>query len=100
KMYSSPSLTILDSMFVASLEATSGSVIAKQDRISPAKSGSSHFFFCSSDPYRANTSILPVSGALQLNTSGAIKERPMISQSGAYSKLVKPAPYSESGKNK
>src|SRR5690606_34763285 len=34
------------------------------------------------------------------NTSGAIGERPMISQSGAYSKLVNPAPYSLSGKNK
>ena len=34
--------------------------------------------------------MLPVSGAEQLNTSGAIVERPMISHSGAYSRLVKP----------
>ena len=34
-------------MLVASDEATSGSVIAKQERISPASSGSSHRRFCS-----------------------------------------------------
>jgi hypothetical protein len=32
-------------MFVASEEATSGSVIAKQDLISPASNGFSHFSF-------------------------------------------------------
>ena len=36
--------------------------------------------------------MLPVSGAEQLNTSGATGERPMISQSGAYSRLLSPAP--------
>ena len=44
--------------------------------------------------------MLPVSGAEQLNTSGAIGERPMISQSGAYSRFVSPAPYSLSGRNR
>ena len=34
--------------------------------------------------------MLPVSGALQLNTSGARCERPMISHKGAYSRLVRP----------
>ena len=34
-------------MLVASDEATSGSVIAKHERISPASSGSSHCRFCS-----------------------------------------------------
>src|SRR3984957_17046981 len=34
--------------------------------------------------------MLPVSGALQLKTSGARCERPMISHSGAYSRLVRP----------
>src|SRR4030095_5477722 len=34
--------------------------------------------------------MLPVSGAEQLNTSAAMGERPMISQSGAYSRLVRP----------
>src|SRR2546429_693239 len=44
--------------------------------------------------------MLPVSGAEQLNTSGAMCDRPMISHSGAYSKFDKPAPYSLSGRNR
>ena len=39
-------------------------------RISPFKSGFNHCSFCSSVPYLTKTSILPVSGALQLNTYG------------------------------
>ena len=44
--YSSPSRSIRARMFVASEEATSGSVIAKQERISPFSRGSSHRSFC------------------------------------------------------
>src|SRR5205807_387167 len=45
--------------------------------------------------------MFPVSGAEQLKTSGANGDtRPMISQSGAYSTLVSPAPYSLSGRNR
>ena len=44
--------------------------------------------------------MFPVSGAEQLNTSGAIGERPMTSQSGAYSRLVRPAPCSLSGRKR
>src|SRR2546428_12450801 len=44
--------------------------------------------------------MLPVSGAEQLKTSGAIGERPMISQSGAYSRLISPAPRSLSGRKR
>ena len=44
--------------------------------------------------------MLPVSGAEQLNASGAIGERPITSQSGAYSRLVSPGPRSESGRNR
>ena len=45
--------------------------------------------------------MLPVSGAEQLKTSGPKPgTRPMISQSGAYSTLVSPAPYSLSGRNR
>src|SRR5213596_3509746 len=44
--------------------------------------------------------MLPVSGAEQLKASGAIGERPMISQSGAYSRFVSPAPRSLSGRNR
>ena len=44
--------------------------------------------------------MLPVSGAEQLKASGATCERPMISHSGAYSRLVRPAPYFDSGRNR
>src|SRR2546427_87089 len=89
------------SMLVASEDATSGSDIAKQDLIRPATSGSSHRCFCSAVPYIASTPMLPVSGAEQLKTSGAnAGDRPMISQSGAYSTLVRPPPGSLAGRNK
>ena len=64
---------------VASDDATSGSVIANPERISPASNGSSHWRFWNSLAYMCRTSMLPVSGAEQLNTSEAISERPMIS---------------------
>src|SRR5580658_9987621 len=48
--YSSRSRTMLALTFVASDEATSGSVIEKHDRISPASNGLSHFSFCSAVP--------------------------------------------------
>ena len=81
-------------MFVASEEATSGSVIANADRICPSSSGSSHCFFCSSVPNIASTSMLPVSGAAQFSAAGAMWPlRPVISASGAYWRLVSPAPW-------
>src|SRR5262252_6162390 len=98
--YSPPSGWIDVSMLVASDEAVSGSVIEKPERISPARSGLSQRSFCASVPYRTRTSILPVSGAAQLNASGANGERPMISHSGAYSRLVSPAPRPVSGRNR
>ncbi len=70
-------------MLVASLEATSGSVMQNTERISPASRGFSHRSCCSAEPYIASTSMLPVSGALQLNTSGAMSECPVSSASGA-----------------
>jgi hypothetical protein len=69
--YSSPSGTIERPMLVASEEATSGSVIANAERMSPASSGSSHCFFCSSVPNMCSTSMLPVSGAAQFIAAGA-----------------------------
>src|SRR6202158_5689743 len=67
-MKSSPSRTIDASMLVASEEATAGWVMAKAQRIDPSSNGSSHFRFCAGVPKRAKVSILPVSGAEQLNT--------------------------------
>jgi len=76
---SSPSTTAVAAMLVASDEATSGSVMKNTERISPASSGVSHWRFCSALPYFHSTSMLPVSGALQLKISGAIIERPVSS---------------------
>ncbi len=80
---SSPSTTAVASMLVASEEATSGSVIVKAERIRPSSSGSSHVSRWASSPYLRRTSMLPVSGALQLKTYGAMKERPVASAIGA-----------------
>lgn len=88
-------------MLVASDEATSGSVIANAERISPASSGSSHCFFCCSSANWLSTSMFPVSGAAQFSAVGAsCGERPVISASGAYWRLVRPAPYSASGRKR
>src|SRR5687768_7144888 len=95
--YSFPAPLMEARIFVASEEATSGSVIAKHERISPSSSGFSHRSFCSGVPYFSRTSMLPVSGAEQLNTSDAHVTRPIVSASGAYSRFVKP---DRSGKNR
>lgn len=101
--YSSPCAerSMRVSTLVASEEATSGSVIAKADRISPASSGSSHCFFCSSLANCASSSMFPVSGAAQLVAIGArCGLRPVISARGAYWRLVSPAPCSLSGRKR
>ena len=80
---SSPSRSIRMAMLVASEDATSGSVIAKAERISPSSRGCSQRSFCSSVPNWASTSMLPVSGAEQLQASEAMLARPISSASGA-----------------
>ena len=70
-------------MLVASEEATPGSVMRKALRIRPSSSGSSHSSFCACVPYLSSTSMLPVSGALQLKTYGAMNDRPVSSAIGA-----------------
>mmetsp|Transcript_56812 Transcript_56812/g.133784 ORF Transcript_56812/g.133784 Transcript_56812/m.133784 type:complete len:263 (+) Transcript_56812:292-1080(+) len=92
RMRVSPSATMEDRMLVASEEATAGSVIAKHDRISPSSNGCSHCCFCLGEPKRRSTSMLPVSGAEQLNTSDAWGQVPITSAITAYSTLVNPAP--------
>ena len=74
---------MLSAMLVASELATSGSVIANAERISPSSSGVSQRSFCSGVPNWWSTSMLPVSGAEQLHASEAIRARPRISASGA-----------------
>ena len=80
------------SMFVASELATAGSVMAKHDRISPVSNGRNHRSCCSTEPYRNKTSMLPVSGAEQLNASLAQTLAPMTSARYAYSRFVSPGP--------
>jgi len=48
--YSSPSRRISVSMLVASEEATAGSVIEYEERISPFINGTSHWSFCARVP--------------------------------------------------
>ena len=81
--YSSPSRSMRSAMLVASELATSGSVMAKAERMSPSSSGRSHWSFCASVPNSERTSMLPVSGAEQLHASEAIGLRPSVSASGA-----------------
>mmetsp|Transcript_10348 Transcript_10348/g.34177 ORF Transcript_10348/g.34177 Transcript_10348/m.34177 type:complete len:232 (-) Transcript_10348:1278-1973(-) len=83
----SPSSRIVASRFVGSELATPGSVMPKQLRISPSSNGRSHRAFWASVPNWAMTSMFPVSGALQLKISGATRDRPMASQTGAYSAI-------------
>src|ERR1035438_8102478 len=87
--YSSPSRVIVVAMLVASLEATSGSVMQNADLIVPSSSGRSQRSCCSGDPNSDSTSMLPVSGAAQFSASGAsVGLQPVISASGAYCKFV------------
>ena len=79
-------------MLRASELATAGSVIANAERIRQSSSGRSHWSCCSGVPYIARISMLPVSGAEQLSASGPMIDRPASSISGAYSRLVRPAP--------
>lgn len=92
RTYSSPSRRIVEVMLVASELATAGSVIAKAERILQFSKGFSHCCFCCSVPNMARISMLPVSGAEQLIASLPITDRPATSASGAYSRLVSPAP--------
>src|SRR5499433_1607488 len=85
--YWSPSRAMRVWILVASDEATFGSVMRNADRIRPSSRGSHQVRVCSGVPYLRIVSILPVSGAEQLKTSGAQSTRPMISHSGAYSRL-------------
>src|SRR5712692_777375 len=97
---SPPSTTAVARMLVASEEATSGSVMQKVDRIRPFSKGSSQRCCCSGEPYFHSTSMLPVSGALQLKISGARKLLPISSARGAYSTVFRPAPSVGSGRKR
>src|SRR5688572_32614363 len=57
--YSEPFRSLRVRMFDASDDATSGSVIAKQERISPERRGASHRFFCASVPCWSDDGMFP-----------------------------------------
>ena len=90
--HSSPSSSARAASCVGSEPDVSGSVIEKQLRISPSRSGWSQRSFCASVPCSARISAFPVSGAAQLKTVGATPLRPISSQSIPYSQLVRPGP--------
>jgi hypothetical protein len=76
---------------VASELATAGSVMAKQERMLPSSSGTSHSSRCAGEAYRASTSMLPVSGDVQLvhcDANSACIDVPMISHTSAYWRFV------------
>ena len=77
--HSSPLRTARVRRVVGSEPGTSGSVIEKNERISPATSGASHRAFCASVPKRWRISAFPASGAWHPNTSWPQTERPMCS---------------------
>ena len=83
-------------MLVASDEATSGSVMPKAERVLASSSGCSQRAFCSGVAQFCSAIMLGTSGAWQLKTSGAQNSRPMISASGAYSRLESRVPGSSS----
>ena len=94
------SSSILQAMLLASEDATSGSVMEYAERMVPSSSGVSHRSRTAGRAKWASTSMFPVSGAAQFIASGAsIGERPDSSASGAYSRLVSPAPRSP-GRNR
>jgi hypothetical protein len=76
---SSPSRTAVVRRPVGSDPDTSGSVIEKKERTSPATSGASHRSRCSGVPNRWRISALPASGAWQPKISGAQALRPISS---------------------
>jgi hypothetical protein len=76
--HSSPSRSARVVSSVGSAPAP-GSVIEKQERSSPARSGSIHLRFCSSVPPTAISSALPESGAWLPKIPGAYMHAPRIS---------------------
>ncbi len=77
--HSSPSRVARVRSSVGSEPETSGSVIEKNDRTSPATSGRRKRSFCSPVPNRWRISAFPASGAWQPNTSCAYVDRPISS---------------------
>ena len=72
--------------------APSGSVMEKQERISPAASGRSHCAFCASLATTSSRCMLPSSGAAQLSACGPSSEYPAASNTTAIERMSSPRP--------
>ncbi len=94
---SSPSRRAVVRRVVGSEPGTSGSVIEKNERISPATSGRSQRSFCSPVPNRCRISALPASGAWQPKTSWAYVDLPISSFRCAYARKPWPVPPASGG---
>jgi len=71
----SPALVaMVDSIDGSDPAPGAGSVIAKQDRISPSASGRRYFSFCSALATTSSRCMFPSSGAAQLSASGPSSE--------------------------
>ena len=86
------------SKLVGSLDATSGSVIAKHDRIRPSASGRSQRSFCSSLPAISKVCMLPSSGAMQFMPSAASGAAPTSWEMSAIPSTPTPRPPYSSGR--
>ena len=72
--------------------APPGSVMEKQERMSPAARGRSHCAFCSSLATTSSRCMLPSSGAAQLSAWGPSSEYPAASNTTAIERMSSPRP--------
>ena len=94
---SSPSRVAVVDRRVGLEPALSGSVIEKQLRISPARSGSSQRDFWVREPYSARISMFPASGAWQLRARCPKGVRPSSALTRPWSSRLRPSPPCRAG---
>ena len=95
---SSPSFTAFVWMSVGSEPATSGSVIAKQERARPSASGRRYRSFCSGVAQWRSVCMLPSSGAWALMTNGPMPVRPASAETNAIATAPRPMPSHSAGR--
>src|SRR5207302_10341890 len=84
-------------MSVGSEPATSGSVMAKQDRVTPSHRGRRYFSFWASVAQWRSVCMLPSSGAWQLRTKGPIRVRAASALTAAIAVGPRPMPPHSAG---
>ena len=93
---SSPSRSIRVVKLTGSEDATSGSVMANAEPISPSSNGTNQRCFCSGVANNCSNSIFGTSGAWQLNTRDAHSRRPKTSATPVNSRFDNLSPGSSS----